>query len=157
MKTVLAILSVILLAILGCFAYGLDQWLGIVAFTYPYLLFCAVAALLYWAAWFPILKKRAFVVGLAVFAIFSANFLLPPPSERLLRSVLLRIPQGASSDSIAKIVEEEYEDSGYVPPQITKEDTRIYVSLLSQQDGNCTAIIFNTKDGIVVSGAYSAD
>jgi hypothetical protein len=107
--------------------------------------------------WFPVLKRRAFIVGLAVFAIFSACFLLPPPSERLLRKVLLRIPPGSYSDSIERIVEEEYSSSGYVLPQITKEDTRIHVSLLSQQDGNCTAITFNTKDGVVVSGEYITD
>jgi hypothetical protein len=157
MKTLLAVLSTILLAVLASFAYGLDQWLGIVAFTYRYLLFCAIVALLFWMTWFPVLKKRAFIVGLAVFAIFSANFLLPPPSERLLRKVLLRIPPGSHSDSIGKIVEEEYSGTGNVLPQITKEDTRVHVSLLSQQDGNCTAIIFNTKDGIIVSGEYSAD
>ncbi len=157
MKNILAILSVILLAILGYFAYGLDQWLGIVAFTYPYLLFCAISGLLFWGAWFPILKKRASLVGLAVFAILTANFLLPPPSERILRSVLLRLPPGTSSDSIERIVEEEYDGSGYVLPQITRDDTRIHVSLLSQRSGNCTALIIKTDDGVVVSSEYSAD
>ena len=157
MKTVLAILSVIMLAILGYFAYGLDQWLGIVAFTYPYLLFCAISALLFWVAWFPILRKRSAVVGLAVFAILSANFLLPPPSERILRSVLLRLPPGTTSDSIEEIVAEEYDGSGYVLPRITREDTRVHVSLLSQQSRNCTALILRTKDGAVVSSEYSAD
>lgn len=157
MTTLLAVLSAILLTILGFLAYRLDQWLGIVAFTYPYLLFCAIVALLYWAAWVPILKKHAFVVGFAVFAILSANFLLPPPSERLLRSVLLRIPPGTNSDSIDKIVEEEYDGSGYVLPKNTREDTRVYVSLLSQRSGNCTALIINTEEGVVVRSEYSAD
>lgn len=156
-KTVLAILSVILLAILGYFAYGLDQWLGVVAFTYRYLLFCAISALLFWAAWLPVLRKRAFVVGLAVFAILSAHFLLPPPSERILRSVLLRIPPGTNADSIETIVQEEYEGSGYVLPQITREDTRIHVSLVSQRSGNCTALIIKTEEGVVISNEYSAD
>ena len=157
MKTILAVLSAILLAVLGFFAYGLDQWLGIVAFTYPYLLFCATTALLFWLAWIPILKKRAFLVGLSVFAILSVKFLLPPPSERILRSVLLKIQPGASADSIETIVKEAYDGSGYVLPRITREDARIYVSLLSQQSGNCTALILRTKDGVVVSGEYSAD
>src|SRR5210317_2074698 len=92
MKTLLAVISAILLAILSYFAYMFDQWLGIVAFTFPYLLFCTITALLFWAAWFPILRKPALVVGLAVFCILAANFLLPPPSERILRSVLLKLP-----------------------------------------------------------------
>jgi len=54
-------------------------------------------------------------------------------------------------------VKEAYDGSGYVLPRITREDARIYVSLLSQQSGNCTALILRTKDGVVVSGEYSAD
>ncbi len=157
MKTLLAILTVILLAILGYFAYGLDQWLGIVAFTYQYLLFCAISALLFWVAWFPILRKRSWAAGLAVFAILASNFLLPPPPERILRSVLLRLPPGTSSDSIERVVAEEYDGSEYVLPQITRENTRVHVSLLSQRSGNCTALIFKTEDGVVVSSEYSAD
>ena len=157
MKILLAVLSAILLAILDIFAYGLDQWLGIMALTYPYLLFCAIIALLYWAMWIPILRKRALVVGLAVFAILSVNLLLPPPSERILRSVLLRIPSGTRSDAIEEIVRHEYDGSGYVLPQITKENNRVHVSLLSQQSGNCTALIIRTHDGIIVSSEYSAD
>lgn len=157
MKILLTTLSVILLAVLCFFAYGLDQWLGIVACTWPYLLFCTISALLFWGAWFPILRKHSLVVGLAVFSILSANFLLPPPSERILRSVLLKIHPGTSSDSIQAIVEQEYEGSGYPLPRITREDSRIHVSLLSQEPGNCTALILNTKDGAVISSEYSAD
>jgi hypothetical protein len=71
--------------------------------------------------------------------------------------VLLKIQPGASADSIETIVKEAYDGSGYVLPRITREDARIYVSLLSQQSGNCTALILRTKDGVVVSGEYSAD
>ena len=157
MKTLLAVLSAMLLAIIAYFAYALDQWLGIVAFTCPYSIFCVIAALLFWAIWFSILKKRALVVGLAVFTVLAANFLLPPPSERLLRSVLLGIPPGTAVGSIEKIVEEEYEGSGYVLPAITREDARVHVSLLSQQSGNCTALIFTAENGVVISGEFSAD
>ena len=146
-----------LLAVLAYFAYALDQWLGIVAFTYPYLIFCMIAALLFWAAWFPILKKRAIVVGLAVFAVLAANFLLPPPSERLLRSVLLKIPPGTKVDSIEKFAKGEYDGSGYILPSIAREDSRVHVSLLSQQSGNCTALIFTAENGVVISGEFSAD
>ena len=157
MKTLLAVLSALLLAFIGYFAYRLDQWVGIVAFTYPYLFFCTVVGLLYWGAWFPCLKKRAFVIGLAAFSILSINFLLPAPSERILRTVMMRLPPGTSSDTIEEIVEEAYDGSGYVFPQIIRGNTSVRVSLLSQRSGNCTALIINTKDGVVVSSAYSQD
>ncbi len=157
MKTLFAVLSAILLAIIAFFAYAFDQWLGIVALTYTYLLYCAIVALFYWAAWYPSLKKHAILVGLVVFAILSTNFLLPSPSERLLRAALLRIPPGTDAESIERIVKDEYDGSGYVLPRITRDDTRVHVSLLSQEAGNCTAIIFDIKDGIVVDRRFSAD
>lgn len=158
MKLLFAVLSAILLAILGYLAYELDQWLGVVAFTLPYLTFCAITGLLYWAAWFRILRRGAILVGLAVCAILSANFLLPPPSERILRSVLLRLPPGTSSGSIQKVVAEEYEGTGYALPQITIEATRVHItSLSSQRSGNCTALILQIKDDVVVSAEYSED
>ncbi len=157
MKTIFAVLSALLLAIIAFFAYVFDQWLGVVAFTYPYLFFCAIVGLLYWAAWYLILKKRAMCVGLAAFALLALNFLLPPPSERILRSALLRIPQGTSVEFIERIVKDEYNGSGYALPQITKDDTRVHVSLLSRQAGNCTAIIFKIEDGIVVDRWFVAD
>ncbi|MEY3395847.1 MAG: hypothetical protein RL346_2084 [Verrucomicrobiota bacterium] len=157
MKTFLAVISVILLAIIGYFVYALDQWLGIAAFTLNYLLFCAIAAMAYGAAWYPVLRERTLIVGLAVFTILSANLLLPPPSERILRSVLLQIPPVTPSGSVEGIVSEAYDGSGYALPQIDRDDNRIHVSLLSQRSGNCTSLIFRTRDGVVVSGEYIAD
>ena len=157
MKILTVVLLTILLAIVACLAYAFDQWLGIVAFTYRYLFFCALVGLLYWAMWFMVFKKYATLVGLGVFAILAANFLLPAPSERILRSALLRIQLGADSDAIERIVKEEYDGSGYVLPRITKEGASVHVSLLSQQAGNCTAILFNTEGGVVVRRYFSAD
>lgn len=157
MRVLTATLLAVPLAILADFVYGLDQWLGVIAFTYWYLLFCAMVALLYWSVWFMTLKKYATLVGSAAFAVLAAVLLLPPPSERILMSALLRVPPGTDSDAIERIVEEEYGGSGYALPRITKEDARVYVSLLSQEAGNCTTLIFKIEDGIVVSGEYIPD
>ncbi|MGA0845523.1 MAG: hypothetical protein ACO3RV_03210 [Luteolibacter sp.] len=157
MKTLSAVLSTILMALVAYLAWSLDQWVGIVAYTVPYLLFCAIAALFFWAAWYPMLKKRAVLVGFSAFAILAANFVLPPPSERILRSVLLKLPPGTDAQSIESIVGEEYERSGYTLPRITREDSRIHVSLMSQQLGNCTSLLIQTDNGVVVNSKYSAD
>lgn len=157
MKAFLIILMTVLVAIVAWLAYCLDQWLGIVAFTYQYLLFSAVAAMVFYALWFMSVRKHAILVGVAVFAILAANLLLPPPSERILRSVLLQVPAGTDAEAIERIVKEEYDGSGYVFPRITREDGRVAVSLLSQQSGNCTAIIFQTEDGMVVDSEFMAD
>ena len=157
MKILLTIISIALLGMLSYLVWGFDQWLGIVAYTLPYLLFCVATGLLFWGAWLPVLQKRAVIVGSLVFAMLAVNFVLPPPSERILRSVLLRVTPGTNVDAVEGIVEDAYDGSSYKLPQITHEPDRIHVSLLSQEAGNCTALIIHTNDGVVVSSSYSAD
>ncbi len=158
MKTFLVVLLTGLLAFVVWFVYGLDQWMGVVAFTYRYLLFCVMAALLFYGVWATSIKKQqAIWVGVVVFGVLAANFVLPAPSERILRAAWLRIPVGTPADAIERVVTEAYDGSGFVLPRITEEENRIHVSLMSQQAGNCTAIIFKTRDGVVVESEYSPD
>ncbi len=132
--------------------------MGVVAFTYRYLLFCVMAALLFYGVWATSIKKKQAVwVGGVVFGVLAANFVLPAPSERILRAAWLRIPVGTPAEAIVRIVKAAYDGSGYVLPRITEEENRIHVSLLSQQAGNCTALIFKTSDGVVVESEYMVD
>lgn len=153
--------SVILLALVAYFAYVADQLLGVVAFTYRYLLFCIIASLAFCAAWFTSFRKHSIFVGLVVFSILAANFFLPPPSERILRSVMLKIPPGTDADAIERVVQEEYEGSAYLLPTIYRDHARnferVHVSLLSQKAGNCTALLFLIENGVVVKGMFSPD
>lgn len=157
MKTTLSISSVALLAILCYLAYALDQWLGIVAYTFPYLIFCTVSGLAISIIWLPISKTYSVPIGLIPFAILASNFLLGPPSERLLRSALLKLPSGTHAQLIESIVKKEYENSDYTLPFIKKDESRVHVSLSSQQAGNATALIFRIKDGIIINRKYSRD
>jgi hypothetical protein len=70
---------------------------------------------------------------------------------------MLKIPPGTDVDTIERIVREEYQGSAHVFPKITKDNNRVHVSLLSQQAGNCTAIVFRIEDGVVVDRMFSAD
>ncbi len=157
MRIFLVAVLTVLLATLAFFTYAFDQWAGIVAYSYRYLLFCAIIGLQYFVVWFISIKRHAILVGLVVFSILAGNFLLPAPSERILRSIFLKIPLDSSSDAIERIVKEEYESSDYIFPQISEEDNRVHISLASQEPGNCTAIIFRTRDGVVVGREFSVD
>lgn len=161
MIKLLVIPFVILVALVAYFAYEADQWLGVVAFTYRYLLFCVIGSLVLGAAWFGIFRKGALLVGLMVFSLLAANYFLPPPSERLLRSVMLKIPIGTDGDAIETIVKQEFKDSGYALPGISKDRAqhfdRVHVSLSSQEAGNSTALLFLIEDGVVVKSMFSRD
>lgn len=171
MKKVLIFGFILLVAITAYFAYVADCWFGVVAFTYGYLLFCFVTSLSLGALWFAFFKKHALLVSGVVFSLFAANYFLPPPSERLLRSALLKIPLGSDGDRIETIVRQEYEGSGYVIPRISKEQInvlmkpdeptrqvdRVHFSLLSQDRSNVTAISFLIEDGVVVKRSFSPD
>ncbi len=161
MKKLLIASFVILLALVACCAYVADQLFGVVAFSYRYLLFCIVAAALFGAVWFMSFRKNAILFGLLVFSILAMNFFLPPPSERFLRSAMLKIPPGTEADFIEKIVTEEYAGSSYLNPNIYKDHfgniERVHVSLLNQSAGNCTSLLFLVEDGVVTRGIYSAD
>ena len=161
MKKLLITSFVILLALVAYCAYVADQLFGVVAFSYRYLLFCIVAAALFGAVWFMSFRKNAILFGLLVFSILATNFFLPPPSERFLRSAMLKIPPGTEVDFIEKIVTEEYEGSSYLNPKIYTDFfgdiERVHVSLLNQGARNCTALLFLVEDGVVTKGIYSAD
>ena len=157
MKVFPAVLSIVLLGIFSYLAYGFDQWVGMMAYTLPYLIFCLIAAAVIGAAWIPLLNKRAYVAGLVAFAALSVHLLLPPPSERILRSALMQMPAGTSADSIEGIVQEAYKGSPYSLPEITRETNRIHVSLIHQEPGNCTSLTIHLKDGRVVGSEYVPD
>lgn len=161
MKKFLIILFVLLVGLVAYSAYVADQWLGVVAFTYRYLLFCIIGSVVLGAIWFGVFKKHTLLVGLGVFSLLAANYFLSPPSERLLRSAMLKIPPGTDADAIETIVKQEYQNSPYVLPRISEDRAagfeRVHVSLLSQEAGNCTAILFLVEDGVVVRSMFSRD
>ena len=84
---------------------------------------------------------------------------------------MLKFPLGSDASDIETIVLQAYEGSAYAPPSISREQSnvlmepgqparqleRVHVSLLSQDPGNCTAIIFLVEDGLVVHRFFSAD
>ena len=82
MKKLLVILFVLLVGLVTYSAYVADQWLGVVAFAYRYLLFCIIGSLVLGAIWFGVFKKYTLLVGLVVFSLLAANCFLSPPSER---------------------------------------------------------------------------
>ncbi|NNC86948.1 MAG: hypothetical protein HKN82_00650 [Akkermansiaceae bacterium] len=161
MRTLLVIPFVLLVALVAYGAYVADQWLGVVAFTYRYLLFCIIGSLALGAVWFGIFRKRALLVVLAVFSVLAVNYLLPPPSERLLRSVMLKAPPGTEATAIVDIVKRHYEDSPYAMPRISEDRgggfDRVHVSLLSQEAGNSTSVIFLVENGRVARSIFSPD
>ena len=126
-RAIPAILSTVSFGMVLYLAYMMDQWVGVMAFTLPYLLFCLIGAAVTAGCWIPLLKKRAYVVALVAFALLAVNLLLPPPSERILRSASLRIPLGSSADSVESVVTAEYQGSRYRLPTITREPERIFV------------------------------
>ena len=157
MKVLPAILSTLLFGLLLFMAYMLDQWVGVMAFTWSYLLFCVISAVVVAGAWIPLLNKRAWMAGIVVFSLLAVNLLLPPPSERILRSASFRLVPGTSADSVSQVLKDEYDGSAYSLPSITEESDRIHVSLMSQEPGNCTALIILVEEGVVVGCEYSAD
>lgn len=161
MKKLRILLFVLMVALVAYATYLADHWLGVVAFTHHYLLFCMIASLGLGSAWFALSGKRAFPVGLLIFSLLAVNFFLPPPSTRLLRSAMLKIPPGTDADTIEMTVKQEYQDSAYALPRISKDRAghfeRVHVSLLSQEAGNCTALLFLVENGLVVRGMFVPD
>jgi hypothetical protein len=149
------------LTFLTSLIYLLDHALGLVAYTAYFLSFCAVVALVFGAVWFASIRKYSLLAGLVALAAVASHVVLPPPSERLLRAAMLSVPLGADVDTIETAVQESYQGSRYALPQITTDVTggmdRVHVSLLSQERGNCTAIVFLVKDGRVVNRFFSPD
>lgn len=161
MRVLSSIPLVLLVALVASAAYVADQMFGVVAFTYRYLAFCLLAALAFGGVWHACFRKSASAVALVVFGILAANILLPPPSERLLRSAMLKTIPGTDASAIVGIVRQQYEGSSYAVPWIHEDQgggfDRVHVSLLSQEAGNSTSVIFLIQDGRVARSIFSAD
>lgn len=161
MRMLFLIPLVLLVALVAYAAYVADQMLGVVAFTYGYLAFCLIAALAFGAIWHACFRKSASAFALMVFGILAANFFLPPPSERLLRSAMLKATPGTDASAIVDIVKQQYEDSPYPMPWIHEDRAggfeRVHVSLLSQKERSCTSIIFLIENGRVSRSIFSPD
>ncbi len=161
MKMLSLVPLVLLIALVASAAYVADQMFGVVAFTYRYLAFCLLAALAFGGVWHACFRKSALAFALVVFGILAANFFLPPPSERLLRSAMLKVIPGTDASAIVSIVKQQYEDSPYAMPWIHEDQAgafdRVHVSLLSQKARNCTSAIFLVQNGRVSRSIFSAD
>ena len=161
MKKMLIIPFILLIAALAYVANVADHLFGVVAYTYQYLAFCVIAAVLVGAACHACFKRFSPLITLMVFCLLSASFFSSPPSERLLRSAMLKARPGTDADAIEKIVKQAYEGSRFALPIITKsrdgEFDRVDVSLLSQQERSCTSLVFLVEDGLVVRSIFSGD
>ena len=158
----LSLIPVLLLVTLvASAAYFADQMLGVVAYTYGYLAFCLIAALVFGGVWHACFRRSASAFALVVFGILAANFFLPPPSERLLRSAMLEATPGTDASVIVDIVKQQYKDSPYAMPWIHEDQAggydRVHVSLLSQKARNCTSVIFLVENGRVSRSIFSPD
>lgn len=152
---------VLVFALVAYAAYVADQMFGVVAFTHGYLAFCVLAALAFGGIWHACFRKSAAVFALVIFGILAANFFLPPSSERLLRSAMLKAAPGTDASAIVDIVKQQYEGSPYAMPWIHEDRVggfdRVHVSLLSQKAGNCTSVIFLVENGLISRSIFSAD
>lgn len=161
MRKLLSIPLVLFVALVACGAYVADQLLGVVAYTFGYLTFCLLAALAFGGTWQACFRKGGLAVVLVVFGVLAANFILPPPSERLLRSAMLKAPPGTDASAIVDIVKQQYEDSPYAMPRISEDRAggfdRVHVSLLSQKARSCTSVIFLVENGRVSRSIFSPD
>ena len=161
MKMLFLVPLVLLVALVASAAHVADQMFGVVAFTYRYLAFCLLAALAFGGVWHACFKKCGSAFALVVFAILAANFFLPPPSERLLRSAMLQAAPGTDASTIVDIVKQQYEDSPYAMPWIHEDQAggfdRVHVSLLPQKAKSCTSVIFLIENGRVSRGIFSPD
>lgn len=159
---ILPSVSLLLLAAVAAYmAYVADNLFGVVAFTYGYLIFCAVVALALGGVWRAWGGSSGLVFALVVFGVLAVNFVLPPPSERLLRSVMLKAPAGTDASTIVDIVTQQYNDGPYAMPWIHEDRSggfdRIHVSLLPQKAKSCTSVIFLVENGRVSRSIFSPD
>lgn len=161
MRKFLSIPFVISLALVAFSAYVADQLFGVVAFTFGYLVFCLLAAVAFGGTWHACFKNSGLAAAFVVFGVLAMNFFLPPPSERLLRSAMIKASPGTAASAIPDIVKQQYEGSPYEMPWIHEDRSggydRIHVSLLSQKAKSCTAAIFLVENGRVSRTIYSAD
>lgn len=161
MRTWFAIPPVLLVVVVAFAAYAADQMFGVVAFTYGYLAFCLLAAVFFGGVWHACFRKSAWAFALLVFGILGVNFFLSPPSERLLRSAMLKVTPGTDASAIVEIVKQQYEGSPYAVPWIHEDQAggfdRVHVSLLSQEARSCTSAIFLVENGRVSRSIFSPD
>ena len=161
MKPFLSITLVLSFALVAYATYVADQIFGIVAYTSGYLAFCLLAALVFGGVCHFCFKKYASAFALVVFGILTAHFFMPPPSERLLRSAMLKATPGTHVSEIIDIVKQQYEGSSYEMPAIKVDQMggydRVHVSLLSQKAKNCTSVIFLVENGRISRSIYSPD
>lgn len=139
------------------FVYALDDWLGILAYQYRYLGFSVFSSSAVAASWLAKSKKSAVITGLVAFALLLSPFVVGEPSSRILRRVLIDVQTGMHGDEVEEMVRNAYGDSGYVMPEMKRDENRIHVSLLTQEPGDCTAAIFHLANGVVVRDEFSAD
>ena len=161
MKVLYASIGIMAVAILALLLFELDDWLGIAAYTLPFLATSGLLATLLGVVWRFSVGRYTLVATFCAFAIFSLPWSLPPSSARLLRVAMIRVPRQAEADSIRATVREVYRNSGYALPNISVEPDgdveRVHVSLFSQEAGNCTSICFLVKGGVVVHRFFSPD
>lgn len=161
MKRLSSIFVLLLVTLLASAAYIADQMLGIVAYTYGYFAVCLLAALGFGGVWHACFRKSASAFALVVFGILAVNFFLPPPSERLLRSAMLKATPGTDASAIVAIVKQQYEGSTYAMPWIHEDQaggfSRVHVSLLPQKARSCTSVIFLIENGRVSRSIFSPD
>lgn len=161
MKRLLIIPLGLSVAFVAFAAYVADRMFGVVAFTAGFLAFCVLAALAFGATWYTCFRKSGLIAALVVFGVLATNFFLPPPSERLLRSAMLKASPGTDASAIADIVKQQYEGSPYAIPWIHEDRAggfdRVHVSLLSQEAKSCTSAIFLVENGRVSRSIFSPD
>ena len=153
-----ALLTFILTAFIAYFSYTLDQYIGMGAYKLHYLIFIFFVAVFMAIIWRKKMKVYSVTLGLLVFIILYFSVYAHNPSERILRSIQLKLKPGSEASSIDEVVKKTYDNTGYELPGIEKEKNRIHVSLLSQKPGNnCTALTFHIKDGIIIDSSFSPD
>lgn len=157
MNKLLLLLNASMLLFVAWMTNLLDHWLGIVAFEGQFLLFSIVAAVIFGLIWYSIAKKHALAFAIVAFLLFSINFALPAPSERVLRSAQLKLQPGVAAQRIESTIAEAYQDTPYGMPRISWTDSRVLISLSSQEAGNCTAILLQVKNGVIERSEFSAD
>lgn len=157
MMVLLTTLTAGLMAILLYMVCGLDDWLGILAFKYQYLAFCVLVAGTVATAWLAKSRRSSLAVGLSAFTLLVSPYFMSEPSSRILRGLLIDVQVGTHGDEVEEMVRNAYSESGYVMPRIKRSDSRILVSLLTQEHGDCTAAIFHLANGVVVNAEFCAD
>lgn len=143
------------------FVWGFDQAFGILAYRFHYMVFATVVLTSVTALWHLAIGHFTGVAAIAVAFILALPHLLPAPSERLLVSALRQVEIGADASEVEKAVQDAYAGSSYEVPSVYLRqgngEDRLYVTLLEQDRGNCTAITFLLRDGKVVEKWLSPD